>query len=56
MGGEPQILDPAIAGDVTQTAIQAMYFVLYKLTSTAPQFNAVESCTISEDINLPSSW
>lgn len=51
MGGEPQILDPAIAGDaVTQTAIQAMYFVLYKLDEHGAAVpNAVESCTISED-------
>lgn len=48
MGGEPQILDPAIAGDaVTQTAIQAMYFVLYKLDEHGAAVpNAVESCKI----------
>lgn len=51
MGGQPNLLDPAVATDsVSQTAIQAMYFSLYRLDgsgATVPE--AAEECTISDD-------
>ena len=51
MGGQPEMLDPAVATDsVSQTAVQVMYFTLFRLDeggATVP--NAVEETDISED-------
>ena len=51
MGGQPEILDPAIATDsVTAAPIQAIYFNLFNLDeSGTPVPNAVESFEISDD-------
>jgi oligopeptide transport system substrate-binding protein len=51
MGGQPNILDPAIATDaVSQTAIQAMYSTLFNLDENGAVVpTAVENTAISED-------
>lgn len=51
MGGQPEILDPAIATDsVSATPLNAMYTTLYSLDEEGNAVpNAVKECSISDD-------